>query len=103
MRRLALAAALAASCLPTAAGGQTSNAREEVDRALQKMKFTAAETATLGSGAVIAQADTATEGEILTQAAVKILVPHAQVVAYYGQMIAYVDGEGTLDFGRVSP
>jgi hypothetical protein len=103
MRRLALATALAASCLgATAVGGQTSNAREEVDGALQKMKFTAAEIATLHGGAVIARADTASEGEILTQAAVKILVPHAQVVAYYGQMIAYVDGDVTLGFGRFS-
>ena len=102
MRCLALAIALAASWLgPTAVGGQTSNVREEVDGALQKMRFTPAEIATFHSGAVIARADTtAAEGEIATQAAVKILVPHAQVVAYYGRMIAYIDGEVTLGFGR---
>ena len=102
MRCLALAAALAASWLPTVVGGQTSNVREEVESALQRMTFTAADIATLHSGGVIARADTADDGEILTQAAVKILVPHAQAVSYYGQMIAYVDGEVTLGFGRFS-
>jgi hypothetical protein len=103
MRYLVLSIALAATGPgPITLGGQTSSARQEVDDALQKMKFTAAEIATLHNGAVIARAETASEGEILTQAAVKILVPHAQVVGYYGQMIAYIDGEVTLGFGRFS-
>jgi hypothetical protein len=102
MRCLALAVALAVPWLPTVVGGQTSNAREEIESALQRMSFTAADISTLQSGAVVARADTASDGEIATLAAVKILVPHAQVVSYYGQMIAYVDGEVTLGFGRFS-
>jgi hypothetical protein len=103
MRLPTLFAALVVSWLgPTALGGQSSTPRQEVDDALQKMKFTAAEIATLHNGTVIARADTSGDGEILTQAAVKILVPHDQVVSYYGQMIAYVDGEVTLGFGRFS-
>ncbi len=103
MRLLTLSVFIGASWLaPTAFGSQSSNPRQEVDDALGKMKFTAAEMATLHDGAVIARAETVGDGEILTQAAVKILVPHAQVVSYYGQMIAYVDGEVTLGFGRFS-
>ena len=81
-------------------GGQTSDPRREVEDALQKAKFTAADIAMLQNGTVIARANAEKSGEIVTQAAVKIRAPHAAAVSYYGQMIAYVDGEVTLGFGQ---
>src|SRR5262245_38993448 len=97
--RFALAIALA---LSAAAWGQPADPRQEVEGLLQTAKFTAAETGALQNGTVVARAETGDAGEILTQAAVKIRVPHAQVVSYYGQMIAYVDGKVTLGFGQFS-
>lgn len=44
--------------------------------------------------------DGAAANEIFVAAAVKIRAPRAQVASYYGQMIAYVDGQVTLGFGR---
>lgn len=102
MRRLL--AALLGAWLGTAAvpGAQSSSVREEVESALKNMKFTPAEIASLQQGTVIARAESAGNGEMITQAAVRLRVPHDQVVSYYGQMIAYVDGKVTLGFGRFS-
>lgn len=80
--------------------GQSADPRAEVENVLQRLKFTAPEIAALHSGSVIAKADTVGGGEMVAHAAVKIGVPHAQVVSYYGQMIAYVDGTVTLGFGE---
>src|SRR5262245_17123513 len=87
---------------PITLGGQASSVREEVERTLTSMKFSLDEIGSLQTGTVIAHADTVGGGEIVTQAAVRMMVQHAQVVSYYGQMIAYVDGKVTLGFGRFS-
>ena len=63
-------------------------------------KFTPAEVASLEAGKVIAKvAPGGVEQEVVAVAAVKIRTPRKQVVAYYGQMVAYVDGEVTKGFG----
>jgi hypothetical protein len=66
-------------------------------------KFTPAEASSLEAGKVIAKlAPGGVEGEVVTVAAVKIQTSRKQVVAYYGQMISYVDGQVTKGFGRFS-
>ena len=69
---------------------------------LQVAGFTSAETAALENGTVIARVAAGGDSEVLTVAAVKIRSTRQQTVAYYGQMIAYVDGEVTRAFGRFS-
>jgi len=70
---------------------------------LQIAKFSAAETASLESGAVIARViPGGSDSEIVTVAAVKIRASRQQTLSYYGQMIAYVDGQVTRAFGRFS-
>lgn len=66
-------------------------------------KFSAAEAASLETGRVIAKVTPGgVEGEVVVVAAVKIQAARKQVVAYYGQMVSYVDGEVTKGFGRFS-
>jgi len=82
---------------------QAPDARQEVHGYLGRQRFDAAATARLEAGEVVAQAaDGQADREISVVAAVKIRVPRAQVASYYGQMIAYVDGQVTLAFGRFS-
>ncbi len=70
---------------------------------LQIAKFSAAETASLENGTVIARVvPGGSENEIFSVAAVKIRSTRPQVLSYYGQMIAYVDGQVTRAFGRFS-
>jgi hypothetical protein len=86
------------------AGPQTQQRPQLVDAYLTKSGFSADEISGLEAGRVISrvEASRSTGTEILVVAAVKILVPRAQVVSYYGQMIAYVDGNVTIAFGRFS-
>ena len=66
-------------------------------------KFSAAEAASLEAGKVIAKVTPGgVEGEVVAVAAVKIRTPRKQVVAYYGQMVSYVDGQVTKGFGKFS-
>ena len=79
------------------------DAKREVTDFLTRAKFTAAEIAQMEAGQVIARSDNgSTNGEVMTAAAVKILLPKENVLAYYGQMVAYVDGNVTLAYGKFS-
>ena len=97
-----IASLVVASLAAPGVGAQAPDARADVERVLQTLGFTSQDLATLQSGGVITRADSGTSGEMVTQAAVKIRVPHDSVVNYYGQMIAYVDGQVTLGFNRFS-
>jgi hypothetical protein len=84
-------------------GGPAPDPRPEIEKYLTTMKFGPAEITALQTGKVLARADPGSnERELLTIAAVKIRAPLAPVVSYYGQMVAYVDGQVTLGFGRFS-
>lgn len=86
-----------------AAQGGPPDPRAEVEKYLTAVKFTPAELATLQTGKVVAHAEPGTDSrELLAIAAVKIRAPLDPVVAYYGQMVAYVDGKVTLGFGKFS-
>jgi hypothetical protein len=74
--------------------------RREVHDYLTKSGFTAEELAGLDAGKVAARATVLKSEEILVVSAVKIRVPRDRVLAYYGQVISYVDGTVTLAFGR---
>lgn len=77
--------------------------RREVHDYLARTGFTAEEIAGLEGGQVLARATSAkAAAEIAVVAAVKIAVPRDRAIAYYGQMISYVDGRVTLGFGRFS-
>lgn len=66
-------------------------------------RFSAADLASLEAGRVIARAEAGSvDTEMIALAAVKIRSTREQVVAYYGQMVSWVDGEVTLGFGRFS-
>ena len=93
---------LALILAPIVVGGQAADPRPEVEEVLRKQKFTAADLTMLQGGMVVAHANADKSGEIVTQAAVRIQAPHAQVVSYYGQMISYVDGKVVLGFGQFS-
>jgi hypothetical protein len=70
---------------------------------LQVAKFSAAETASLETGTVIARViPGGSDSELVTVAAVKIRSTRQQTLSYYAQMIAYVDGQVTTAFGRFS-
>ena len=74
----------------------------DADTYLRQVGFTAADLQTLASGQVIARVDSGDAGEIVATAAIKVRTARAQTTAYYGQMVAYVDGQVTLGFGRFS-
>jgi hypothetical protein len=78
------------------------DASREVRDYLARHHVADAEIARLESGAVVTALSGAENGsaEVAVVAAVKIAVPRAQVASYYGQVIAYVDGEVTLAFGK---
>jgi hypothetical protein len=93
---------VALTVLQTAPGAATAP-REVEQFLLQVAKFSAADTAALEQGTVIARVvPGTTETEVVTVAAVKIRATPEQVARYYGQMITYVDGEITQAFGRFS-
>jgi hypothetical protein len=98
---LGLAAAAGLAVTAGAAGGALP---PDVEKFLVDVaRFPAAEVASLEAGRVIADVRQGTTGsEVVVVAAVKVRVPREQVVSYYGQMIAYVDGKVTLGFGRFS-
>jgi hypothetical protein len=77
------------------------DARQEAHEYLEAVGFTPDDTARLEAGDVVARAFPSASGdEILTAGAVKIRVGPDRVLDYYGQMVAYVDGQVTLAFGR---
>src|SRR5262252_1635089 len=78
------------------------DAKSDVHTYLTSVQFTAADLARLENGEVIARADSPSDAEMQAIAAVKVRVPRDQVLAYYGQMVAYVDGKVTLGFGKFS-
>jgi len=95
--------AVSAACATLLVTLHAQDAKREVTDFLAKAKFTAAEIAQMEAGQVIAHSDSgATNGEVMTSAAVKILLPKENVLAYYGQMVAYVDGKVTLAYGKFS-
>ena len=70
---------------------------------LRTAGFTKPDLNTLESGTVIARViEGTTDTEVMVVAAVKIRATRDQTLAYYGQMIAYVDGTITTGFGRFS-
>ena len=77
---------------------------QEIEQYLRQVaQFSTAEVASLDAGSVIARvvpggADT----ELAVVAAVKIRASRERTVAYYQQVIAYVDGQVTTAFGRFS-
>ena len=77
--------------------------RQEVEGVLRTAKFSAAEIAQFTNGTVIARVEEGQgDSEVLVVAAVKVRAPRDRVLAYYGQMVAYVDGQVTLGYGRFS-
>jgi hypothetical protein len=79
------------------------DSRQEVEGALRNARFTAAEIAQFTNGTVIARVEEGqNDSEVLVVAAVKIRAPRDRVLAYYGQMVTYVDGQVTLGYGRFS-
>ncbi len=95
-----VAAAIAAASLGLSATGV---APVDVQQYLQYAQFTPADLAALENGTVIARVEPGgADTEVLTVAAVKIHATREQAVSYYGQMIAYVDGQITKGFGRFS-
>jgi hypothetical protein len=100
--RIAVAACslIATAAVPPPAAGE---AREEARGYLQKVGFAAEDLAALDAGQVIARSETAKgTGEIVAIAAVKIRAPRDRTLAYYGEMVKFVDGKVTLAFGRFS-
>ncbi len=97
-----LALGLAAAIGSTVAAGAAGALPAELEKfLLGAARFSAADVASLETGRVIADVrQGVSDAEVVVVAAVKIRVPREQVAAYYGQMIAYVDGKVTLGFGR---
>jgi len=95
-------AGLAVTALPIAVAARALP--KEIEQYLVGVaKFAPADTAALDAGQVIAKvAPGGVEGEVVAVAAVKIRSPRKQVVAYFGQMVSYVDGEVTKGFGKFS-
>jgi hypothetical protein len=97
---LGLLAVAALATVTSAAGALPPDVEQFL---LKVVGFPAADVASLETGTVIAKvSDGSTGSEVVVVAAVKVRVPREQVVSYYGQMIAYVDGKVTLGFGRFS-
>jgi hypothetical protein len=87
-----------ATASPIAAAG-----RDEARGYLGKVGFTGADLSALDAGQVIARSETdKATGEIVAIAAVRIGAPRDRTLAYYGEMVKYVDGKVTLAFGRFS-
>jgi len=99
---IAICAALSTAFVTAAA--QSTDPAQFVHTYLTTNSFSAADVSRLEAGDVVSQVDAgrSTETEVLVVAAVKIRVPRAQVVSYYGQMISFVDGKVTTAFGRFS-
>ena len=91
-----------------ALGLMTASARAQIPADLEQYLirtagFTKPDLNTLESGTVIARVIEGTnDTEVMVVAAVKIRATRDQTLAYYGQMIAYVDGTITTGFGRFS-
>jgi len=98
IRQLALPFAIAAlAAAPLAATGE---ARREVESYLSKVGFSAEDLSALASGQVVSESQTEkAAGEMVAIAAVRIRAPRDRVLAYFGEMIKYVDGKVTLGFG----
>jgi hypothetical protein len=77
----------------------TQSARREVQGYLTKSGFAAEAVTRLEAGETISRAQI-TGNEIVVIGATKVRAPRDRVMDYYGQVIAYVDGNVTLAFGR---
>jgi len=88
--------------LATIASAQAA-APAEVRDYLGRVGFGAADLQSLEAGQVIARSEIDKDaGEMVAIAAVKIRAPRDRTVAYYGEMVKYVDGKVTLGFGPFS-
>jgi hypothetical protein len=97
-----LVTGIATLCVVTAVPS-AQGTRQEVEAFLESSGFATADLARLEAGEVLARADTPDRNdEVVASGAVKIRASRQQVLSYYGQMIAYVDGKVTLAFGRFS-
>ncbi len=97
---LALTAAVLALGPPPAVA---QNAHAEVRAHLVRAHFTAAELDSLDAGHVIARAETTDDNsELLIVGAARIRATRQDTVNYFRQMVAYVDGQITIGFGRFS-
>jgi hypothetical protein len=95
--------AAAVAVLLVSAGPAAQDSSREVRDYLTRQGIAEADIARLESGEVVTALRDVTKGstEVAVVAAVKIAVPRAQVASYYGQVIAYVDGQVTLAFGKL--
>jgi hypothetical protein len=102
--RTALSVVASLGLIASAAAARSPrDARQEVEAFLRYAKFPAADISQFGTGTVVARVDEGqNETEVLAVAAVKIRAPRDRVLAYYGQMVTYVDGQVTLGFNRFS-
>jgi hypothetical protein len=100
LRRLSLAAAVLLTGTLTAQATLPSDVEQYL---LGVAGFSKADVSALQAGTVIARvAPGRSETEVMVVAAVKVRATREQTLAYYGQMIAYVDGTVTTGFGRFS-
>ena len=100
LRRLILLVAVLLSA-PASARAQIPADLEQY--LLRTAGFTKPDLSALDSGTVIARVMEGTaDTEVMVVAAVKIRATRDQTLAYYGQMVAYVDGTITTGFGRFS-
>lgn len=97
-------AAIVTAAWIVCAAPQAQDSQRAVHDYLARSQFSEAEMSSLESGKVVARVDIvrSTDNEIFVAAAVKIRTPRPQVVSYYGEVIAYVDGQVTVGFGRFS-
>jgi hypothetical protein len=108
MRRhvISLLVLLVSTCFAgalTEGQGGSGDAQRELREFLATYRVAPSEIAKVETGQVVtAVFDGGADTEIFVAAAVKIRVPRAQVTSYYGQMIAYVDGQVTQGFAKFS-
>ncbi len=88
--------------MPTLLAGQAGTP-PDVQQYLKAAGFSAADAGALEQGTVIARLVPGTaDTEVMVVAAVKIRATRDATLAYYGQMVSYVDGQITKAFGRFS-
>ena len=107
MKPTRLASAMTASVLLLTGAGRVASDNtlpKDVEWYLVNAgRFAPADLTALESGRVIARVEEgSTDSEVIVIAAVRIRTTREQTVAYYGQMVSFVDGKVTLAFGRFS-
>lgn len=93
---------VAVALLPSVHNRQSLPA--DVDEFLRTAgRFSDADRAALAAGRVITRVEPGTTNtEVLVLSAVKVFATRERTAQYYGQFTAYVDGQVTLGFGRLS-